>query len=165
MAVYTDVSDEALAQFLNEYDLGTPTAFRGIAEGVENSNYMLRTRRDGAHSDYILTLYERRVDPVELPWFLGLMQHLATQGVTCPRPVPARDGASLRLLAGRHAAITTFLPGVWPRRVRPEHCEPLGLALATLHRRETGFPSGGLTVWDRRPGRRCSRAAEAGRRR
>ena len=139
MAVYTDVSDEALAQFLDDYDLGVPIAFRGIAEGVENSNYMLRTRRDSGACDYILTLYERRVDPAELPWFLGLMQHLASHGLACPRPVPARDGSSLRLLAGRHAAITTFLPGVWPRRVRQAHCQPVGAALAALHQAGAGF--------------------------
>jgi len=75
--------------------------------------------------DYILTLYEKRVDPADLPGFLGLMQHLATRGITCPLPVRGRDGAALRMLAGRHAAITTFLPGVWPRRVRQEHCGPL----------------------------------------
>ena len=90
-------------------------AFRGIAEGVENSNYSLRT----SGGDFILTLYEKRVDPAELPWFLGLMEHLAGHGIACPRPVRGRDGQALRQLAGRHAAITTFLPGVWPRRVRP----------------------------------------------
>ncbi len=139
MAVYTDVSDEALAAFLADYDIGAPIAFRGIAEGVENSNYILRTRRGGEGADYILTLYERRVEPSELPWFLGLMQHLASQGLDCPRPVAARDGHALRMLAGRHAAITTFLPGVWPRRVRPLHCTPLGAALARLHLAGAGF--------------------------
>ncbi len=139
MAVYTDVSDEALAGFLAEYDIGAPIAFRGIAEGVENSNYMLRTRRLGQQADYILTLYERRVEPRELPWFLGLMDHLAGRGIDCPRPVVARDGVALRLLAGRHAAITTFLPGVWPRRVRPAHCAPLGAALARLHAAGAGY--------------------------
>jgi len=129
MAVYTDVTDEALAAFLREYDLGDLVAFRGIAEGVENSNFSLRT----GTGDFILTLYEKRVDPKELPWFLGLMRHLATRGVTCPQPVAGRDGEALRHLAGRPAAITTFLPGVWPRRVRPEHCRPLGEALARLH--------------------------------
>ena len=129
MAVYTEVSDEALAAFLNDYDLGTAVAFRGIAEGVENSNFQLRTTA----GDFILTLYEKRVDPVELPWFLGLMEHLAVQGITCPQPVHGRDGGSLRRLAGRPACITTFLSGVWPRRVRPEHCAPLGNALARLH--------------------------------
>ncbi len=129
MAVYTEVSDEALTGFLAAYDIGALVAFRGIAEGVENSNYQLRT----TGGDFILTLYEKRVDPAELPWFLGLMQHLAARGVTCPQPVAGRDGTALRMLCGRHAAITTFLPGIWPRRVRPEHCAPLGAALAQLH--------------------------------
>jgi homoserine kinase type II len=129
MAVYTEVSDEALAAFLRCYDLGDLVAFRGIAEGVENSNYALRTTA----GDFILTLYEKRVDPAELPWFLGLMEHLAQRGISCPLPVHGRDGAALRSLCGRRAAITTFLPGVWPRRVRPEHCGPLGRALAGLH--------------------------------
>ena len=129
MAVYTDVSDEALAAFLEGYPLGALVAFRGIAEGVENSNFSLRT----GTGDYILTLYEKRVDPQELPWFLGLMRHLASRGVTCPQPIAGRDGEALRTLAGRPAAITSFLPGVWPRRVRPEHCRLLGHALATLH--------------------------------
>lgn len=129
MAVYTEVSDEALAAFLAEYDLGTMVAFRGIAEGVENSNFSLRT----SAGDFILTLYEKRVAPAELPWFLGLMEHLARRGIVCPLPVRARDGEALRHLSGRFAAITTFLPGVWPRRVRVEHCGPVGRALAELH--------------------------------
>lgn len=129
MAVYTEVTDDALTSFLADYDIGTAVAFRGIAEGVENSNYTLRT----TGGDYILTLYEKRVDPADLPWFLGLMTHLAKGGINCPLPVPARDGEALRMLAGKHAAITTFLPGVWPRRVRPAHCAPLGAALAGLH--------------------------------
>ncbi len=135
MAVYTEVSDDALASFLTEYDIGTVVAFRGIAEGVENSNYALRTTT----SDYILTLYERRVNPADLPWFLGLMEHLAGKGVVCPQPVRGRDGQALRHLAERHAAITTFLPGVWPRRVRQEHCGPVGSALAALHRAGADF--------------------------
>jgi len=130
MAVYTEVSDDALAQFLADYDIGRMVAFRGIAEGVENSNYSLRT----TVGDYILTLYEKRVDPADLPWFLGLMDHLARRGIVCPLPVHGRDGVALRTLSGRHAAITTFLPGVWPRRVRSEHCGPVGEALAALHR-------------------------------
>ncbi len=129
MAVYTEVSDEALGAFLAEYDIGRMVAFRGIAEGVENSNFSLRTTT----GDFILTLYEKRVDPADLPWFLGLMEHLAARGIVCPLPVRGADGAALRLLCGRHAAITTFLPGVWPRRVRQEHCAPVGAALAQLH--------------------------------
>ena len=129
MAVYTEVSDEALRAFLSDYPLGELVSFRGIAEGVENSNYALKTTT----GDYILTLYERRVDPAELPWFLGLMDHLVHRGLACPAPVPGRDGQALRALAERPAAICTFLPGVWPRRVRPGHLAPLGDALARLH--------------------------------
>lgn len=129
MAVYTEVTDEELAAFLTAFGIGTMVAFRGIAEGVENSNYSLKTTA----GDFILTLYEKRVDPDDLPWFLGLMAHLATRGIVCPQPVRARDGEALRVLAGKHAAITTFLPGVWPRRPRVEHCGPVGRALAALH--------------------------------
>jgi homoserine kinase type II len=129
MAVYTEVTDEALTDFLAGYDIGTLVAFRGIAEGVENSNFSLRT----TGGDFILTLYEKRVDPLDLPWFLGLMEHLAQGGLVCPQPVRGRDGSALRHLSGKHAAITTFLPGVWPRRVRPSHCGPVGAALAKLH--------------------------------
>jgi len=135
MAVYTEVQDEALRAFLGEYALGELLAYRGIAEGVENSNYALKTEA----GDFILTLYEKRVDPTELPYFLGLMDHLAARGLPCPTPVHGRDGQAMRSLAGRPAAIVTFLPGVWPRRVRPEHCAPLGRALAQMHRAGEGF--------------------------
>jgi homoserine kinase type II len=129
MAVYTEVTDEALAAFLADYDIGGMVAFRGIAEGVENSNYALKTTQ----GDFILTLYEKRVNTADLPWFLGLMEHLAARGLPCPLPVRAKAGQNLNPLAGRVAAITTFLPGVWPRRVVVDHCEPLGAALAELH--------------------------------
>lgn len=139
MAVYTDVGDDALAAFLTEYDIGGLVAFRGIAEGVENSNFVLRTAQGEEQRDFILTLYEKRVDPGDLPWFLGLMQHLATQGLNCPLPVAGRDGEALRRLAGRPAAITTFLSGVWPRQVQARHCAPLGAALGRLHLAGTGY--------------------------
>jgi homoserine kinase type II len=129
MAVYTEVTDEALAAFLADYEIGGMVAFRGIAEGVENSNYALKTTQ----GDFILTLYEKRVNTADLPWFLGLMEHLAARGLPCPLPVRAKDGKNLNPLSGRIAAITTFLPGVWPRRVAIDHCEPLGAALAQLH--------------------------------
>jgi len=135
MAVYTEVTDEACAAFLGGYDIGSLVAFRGIAEGVENSNYALKTTQ----GDFILTLYEQRVDTAELPWFLGLMEHLAAQGLSCPLPVRGRDGGNLKQLAGRVASITTFLPGVWPRRIQVAHCAPLGAALARLHLAGAGF--------------------------
>jgi len=91
MAVYTRVDDDSLAAFLADYQIGTPRAFKGIAEGVENSNYYLETDR----GRYILTLFEKRVDEADLPYFIGLKEHLAARGFPCPQPVPGRDGAGV----------------------------------------------------------------------
>jgi homoserine kinase type II len=129
MAVYTEVSDAELEAFLKEYDIGEADSFKGIAEGVENSNYVLTTDR----GQYMVTLYEKRVDPADLPFFLGLMDHLAERGISCPRPIHGRDGKALRTLAGKPAAITSFLHGMWPRRLTVKHCGPVGEALAGLH--------------------------------
>lgn len=129
MAVYTDVGEEELGAFLTEYDLGTLLSFKGIAEGVENTNYLLHT--DAGY--FILTLYEKRVARNELPFFLGLMQHLAERGINCPQPVHTRGGAALGELAGRPAAIFTFLEGVSVRRPQVSHCAAVGAALAGLH--------------------------------
>ncbi len=129
MAVYTEIPDDEFAAFIASYDIGEVRAMKGIAEGVENSNYLLATSRD----QYILTLYEKRVDPADLPFFLGLMEHLSRNGISCPLPVHDRDGVALKQLAGRPAAIVTFLPGVWVRRPQPDHCHAVGGALAELH--------------------------------
>ena len=129
MAVYTEVSDKDLIAFVAEYDIGEALSCKGIAEGVENTNYLLST---GAGT-FILTLYEKRVDPQDLPFFLGLMEHLAAKGVPCPVPVKGRDGRSLRRLAKRPAAIVTFLEGMWPRKATADHCDGLGAALARMH--------------------------------
>ncbi len=129
MAVYTEVGDEDLVAFVARYDIGEALSAKGIAEGVENTNYMLTT----TGGTYILTLYERRVNPDDLPFFLGLKEHLAEMSVPCPVPVRARDGAVLHQLCGRPAAIVTFLAGMWPRRIQPDHCAELGRALAELH--------------------------------
>jgi homoserine kinase type II len=129
MAVYTDVGEEELGAFLAAYELGALLSFKGIAEGVENTNYLLHT--DAGH--FILTLYEKRVARAELPFFLGLMEHLAARGINCPQPVKTRKGTVLGELAGRPAAIVTFLDGVWVRRPQVGHCGAVGRALAQLH--------------------------------
>ena len=136
MAVYTAVSDQELALFLADYDIGRAISFKGIAEGVENSNYFLLTD-EGSH---ILTLYEKRVAPKDLPFFLGLMEHLADRGIVCPTPIHGRDGEVLRTLCERPAAITSFLSGVWPLRPTPAHCGPLGEALAKMHVAGLDYP-------------------------
>src|SRR3989304_4206753 len=129
MAVYTDVGEEELAKFLAGYDLGALLSCKGIAEGVENTNYLLHT---GA-GYFILTLYEKRVAKAELPFFLGLMEHLATRGINCPQPVKNKKGNALAELAGRPAALVTFLEGVSVRRPNVSHCTAVGRALAQLH--------------------------------
>lgn len=136
MAVYTEVSNDDLEAFLKAYDLGTVLSFKGIAEGVENSNYVLQTER----GQYILTLYEKRVSRADLPFFLGLLDHLAARGFPSAVPVKARDGQALRELCGRPAAIVTFLQGLWPRKIMPFHCRELGAALARMHLATADFP-------------------------
>jgi homoserine kinase type II len=129
VAVYTDVSTEDLSAFLAGYDLGELLSYKGIAEGVENSNFLVHTRS----GYFILTLYEKRVAARDLPFFLGLMQHLAGRGITCPLPVKNRTGDVLGTVAGRPAAMVTFLDGMWVRRPSAWHCAALGEALARLH--------------------------------
>jgi homoserine kinase type II len=150
MAVYTEIGDAELSAFIALYDIGAVLACKGIAEGVENSNYLLTTER----GNFILTLYEKRVARADLPFFIGLMDHLAHHGVACPVPVRARDGEALRELCGRPAAIVTFLNGMWPRRIEPYHCAALGTALAGLHQAGASFamtrPNDlGLAGWQR----------------
>ncbi|VAW16834.1 Homoserine kinase [hydrothermal vent metagenome] len=135
MAVYTEVDDEALDAFVAGYDIGGVLSCKGIAEGVENTNYLLHT--DAGH--YILTLYEKRVAQRDLPFFLGLMEHLAAGGIACPVPVRPRNGTMPGELMGRPAALVTFLDGVWPKRPKPAHCRELGGALARMHLAAAGF--------------------------
>ena len=129
MAVYTDVMAEDLAAFLAGYDVGELLAYKGIAEGVENSNFLVHTSR----GYFILTLYEKRVAAKDLPFFLALMEHLHARGITCPQPVKNNRGEMLGKVAGRPAAMITFLDGMWIRRPSAGHCAALGAALAKLH--------------------------------
>ncbi|MGZ5822487.1 MAG: homoserine kinase [Hyphomicrobium sp.] len=154
MAVYTEVSDEELSTFIASYGLGELLSFKGIAEGVENTNYIVHT----THGPFILTLYERRTAREDLPFFLGLMEHLAARGVSCPTPVRDLKGRNLNELAGRPAALVTFLEGFWVRRPMTAHCAAVGRALAALHMGGEGFalqranalgPSGWRPLYDR----------------
>jgi homoserine kinase type II len=129
MAVYTDVAADELAEFLGNYDVGELLSYKGIAEGVENSNFLLHTTA----GYFILTLYEKRVAKGDLPFFLGLMTHLASRGISCPQPLKTRRGETLSQLAGRPAAIINFLEGIWPRKPNAAHCAGLGQALAKMH--------------------------------
>jgi homoserine kinase type II len=161
MAVYTEIGDDELRAFAALYDIGEVLSCKGIAEGVENSNYLLTTER----SNFILTLYEKRVARADLPFFIALMDHLAHHGVACPTPLRARDGEALRELCGRPAAIVTFLNGMWPRRIEPFHCAALGSALAQLHLAGEAFAMArpnalGVAGWHALYESCCERAGE-----
>jgi homoserine kinase type II len=129
MAVYTDVTTDDLTRFLAGYELGELLSYKGIAEGVENSNFLVHT----SAGNFILTLYEKRVAEADLPFFIALMEHLAARGINCPQPVKNRQGGMLGRVAGRPAAIVTFLDGLWMRRPNASHCAGVGEALAKLH--------------------------------
>ena len=135
MAVYTDLSDEDLEALLADYDLGRPRAFKGIAEGIENSNFLLETDK----GRFILTVYEKRVRAADLPFFLGLMQHLAARGYPCPTPMADRAGETLKSVRGKPCAIVSFLTGLSARRPTAAQCRAAGEGLAWLHQAGEGF--------------------------
>ena len=135
MAVYTPVDRATLERFLADYPLGRLIAFRGIESGVENSNFFVETER----GRYVLTIYERRVDPGDLPFFLGLMEHLAGRGIRCPLPIHGSDGRVQRSLMGKPAAMVTWLDGGSTCIITPDHCQALGAALGELHREGRDF--------------------------
>jgi homoserine kinase type II len=150
MAVYTEVPDDELNDFIDTYDIGAVTSCKGIAEGVENTNYLLKTEQD----DFILTLYEKRVKREDLPFFIGLMEHLAANNIACPTPIKDREGRVLRELAGRPCALISFLQGMWVRRPLPNHCAELGRAMAGMHLAALDFDGtrkNSLSVSDWRP--------------
>lgn len=135
MAVYTHVEEQALTEFLARYGLPPATVFKGIAEGVENSNFFVQAGADR----FILTLYEKRVDPDDLPYFLGLMDHVATKGVPSARPIPDQNGQILQSLCGRPAALISFLEGTSPTHPSLQQCEEAGKSLAQLHQATADF--------------------------
>jgi homoserine kinase type II len=136
MAVYTDISDDELAGLLADYDLGAATGFKGIAEGIENSNFLLETDT----GRYFLTVYEKRVNPEDLPFFLELMQWLARRGFPCATPIADRAGHLLKSLRGKPCALVSYLTGLSVRRPSVAHCREAGMSLAWLHQAGEGFP-------------------------
>ena len=122
MAVYTEVPDDTLERFVAEYDIGQVLSCKGIAEGVENSNFLLTT----SQGRFILTLYEKRVNPSDLPYFLSLMEYLEVRDIPCPTVLHGRDGQSLRKVCSKPAAVISFLDGMSPRKITPYHCQMVG---------------------------------------
>lgn len=160
MAVYTHVSEAELGAFLRDYDLGALVDFAGIREGVENTNYLLRTET----GKFILTLFEKRVLEEDLPFFAALMEHLSAKGIAAPTPIQDRAGVSLRRLCERPALITSFLPGAKREPPSPNDCRSFGAALAQLHNAVGDFPMSrsnplGLAGW-RRLAQSCAGQAD-----
>ncbi len=152
MAVYTHVSAEMMARFLDDYDTGELISFKGIAEGVENSNFLVETRGGGDGHRFILTLYEKRVDPGDLPFFMALLDHLAMRGCRVPRAIADRQGVQIRELAGRPACLIEFLEGISLSTPTPAQASAAGIALADLHLAVADFSgtrpnSMGLAAW------------------
>ncbi|MBY0342577.1 MAG: homoserine kinase [Sphingomonadales bacterium] len=141
MAVYTHLGAEDLARLIGEYDVGGLVMAKGIAEGVSNSNWLVETTGSaGSGTRFILTLYERRIDYADLPYFLGLLDHLAAKGCPVPRTMHDRSGASWRMVEGKAAALIEFLPGVSPTRPTPAQARAIGAVLANLHLAAADFP-------------------------
>ncbi|WP_412057686.1 homoserine kinase [Bartonella sp. DGB2] len=136
MAVFTNVAEGDLRRFLQDYAIGSLCSYRGIVEGVQNSNFLLHTQA----GRFILTLYENGVEKHDLPFFLGLTQHLNERGVVCPWPISRKDGSIVGELAGRPAAIISFLEGSWTPKPLLNHCAQVGAMLARLHLAARDFP-------------------------
>jgi len=148
MAVYTDLTDEEREAVLAEFGLARPQAFKGIAEGIENSNFFL----EAAGQRFILTIFERRVAEADLPFFMGMMEHLARKGFPAPRPLRTKSGGHLAQVRGKPCAIVTFLNGVSPKRPTAAHCRAIGATLARMHAALADFSmtrenSLGPTAW------------------
>ena len=136
MAVYTDLSDEDVEALLADFDLGAALSLKGIAEGVENTNFLLDTER----GRFILTIYEKRVNPDDLPFFMQLMETLADKGIPSPRPMHGKDGQALRRIKNKLSALVTFLDGVSPKKPSANQCRALGEAMAQMHLALADFP-------------------------
>jgi len=129
MAVYTHVSADEISEFIAEYDVGEVVSFKGIAEGVENSNYLLSTTKN----KFILTLFEKRVNEDDLPFFMGLMKHLSDKGINCAEPIKDKNGHVLKEFCGRPTALISFLNGLSVTKPSTQNCKELGEAMAEMH--------------------------------
>ena len=130
MAVYTHVPAEEMAALLVRYGVGGLRSAKGIAEGVENSNYLVEAEHG---QRFILTLYEKRVDAGDLPFFLGLLDHLADRGLPVPRALKDRDGVQVQQVCGRPACLIEFLPGVSLSHPTPRQAQATGAMLGRMH--------------------------------
>jgi homoserine kinase type II len=162
MAVYTDLGAEDLADLIAQFDVGELTSAKGIAEGVSNSNWLIETTgADGRSARFILTMYEFRIDTAELPYFLGLLDHLAGKGCPVPRTVHDRDGNLFRTVDGKAVALIEYLPGVSVSHPTEGQARAVGQALAQLHLAAADFPATRANGMDLAESRRLADACGA----
>jgi homoserine kinase type II len=153
VAVYTQLGAEALGRIIGEFGVGTLVSAKGIAEGVSNSNWLIETQApDGAAKRFILTMYEKRVDLDDLPFFLGLLDHLAARGCPVPRTIHDRENQPFRRHEGKALALIEFLPGVSVSDPSLAQARAVGAALAQIHLAAADFPATranglGLAEW------------------
>jgi homoserine kinase type II len=155
MAVYTNIGAEQMAAIIAEFDVGGLVSAKGIAEGVSNSNWLIETEGTGSGPlRFILTMYESRVDAGDLPFFLGLLDHLAGRGCPVPRTIHDRENRAFRLYEGKALALIEFLPGVSVSEPTPTQARAVGAALASIHLAAADFPANrangmDLAAWQR----------------
>ncbi len=159
MAVYTHLGAEDLAELIAEFDVGQLRSAKGIAEGVSNSNWLIETSgKDGQGARFILTMYEFRIDITELPYFLGLLDHLAEHGCPVPRTIHDRSGALYRHLGDKALALIEYLPGVSVSQPTAAQALAVGKALAQLHRAAADYPATRANGMDLAESRRLAEA-------
>ena len=140
MAVYTDLGAEDLARLISAWDIGTLVSAKGIAEGISNSNWLIETSGGVQGSRFILTMYERRIDLADLPFFLRLLDDLAAADLPVPRTIHDREGAPFRMVEGKAVALIEFLPGVSPTAPSPEQAFAVAAVIARMHEATRDYP-------------------------
>jgi homoserine kinase type II len=135
LAVYTHISESQFSELIAQYDVGSLVAFKGIAEGVSNTNYLVETTSD----KYIATVYESNTNVSHLPFYWGLMKHLHGDGIPVPLPIHDNNNDILKRVDGCAFALVSFVPGKWPKTIRNAHCKEIGKAMACMHRSAISF--------------------------
>ena len=130
MAVYTKISKVEINNFFKNYEIGKITNFFGIKEGIENTNYLVQTEKN----KFILTIYEKRINTKDLPFFIGLMTNLYNSNFKCPRPIINKNGNYISEILGKKAAVVSFLEGSAKKNLSPENCYDIGIETAKLHK-------------------------------
>ena len=129
MAVYTKLSDKDLKNFFLKYNLGELLNYKGIEEGIENTNYSIKTDV----GKFVLTVYEKRVEEKDLPFFMGLMKNLFDANFPSPEPLINKNGNYITEIANKKAAVVTLLDGSVKKNLNPDSCREVGIYAAKLH--------------------------------